>query len=124
MDHITIRDLHLRCIIGIQEWERKTLQDVVISLTLATDLRQAGKTDRIEDTVNYKTLTKKIIQLVENSHFQLVEALADGVARLVLEDARVVTVTVMVEKPAALRFARSVGVEIQRDRPWLDTFPS
>lgn len=124
MDRITIRDLHLRCIIGIQAWERKTLQDVVISLTLATDLRQAGRTDRIEDTINYKTLTKKIIRFVENSHFQLVEALADGVARLALEDERVVTVTVVVEKPGALRFARSVGVEIQRDRPWLDNFLS
>mgnify|MGYP001562539406 CR=1 FL=1 len=124
MDRITIRDLHLRCIIGIQEWERKTLQDVVVSLTLATDLRQAGRSDHIEDTVNYKTLTKEIIRFVENSHFQLVEALADGIARLALEDARVVTVTVMVEKPGALRFARSVGVEIQRDRPWLDNFPS
>ncbi|MBF0138765.1 MAG: dihydroneopterin aldolase [Magnetococcales bacterium] len=119
MDCITIRDLHLRCIIGIQDWERTTLQDVFLSLTLETDLELAGKSDRIEDTVNYKTLTKRIIHHVENSNHFLVEALAADVARLVLADERVVRVRVGLEKPGALRFARSVGVEIERDRQWL-----
>ncbi|MBF0433738.1 MAG: dihydroneopterin aldolase [Magnetococcales bacterium] len=119
MDCITIRDLHLRCIIGIQDWERTTLQDVFLSLTLETDLELAGKSDRIEDTVNYKTLTKRIIQHVENSNHFLVEALAADVARLALEDVRVVRVRVGLEKPGALRFARSVGVVIERDRQWL-----
>ncbi|MBF0419094.1 MAG: dihydroneopterin aldolase [Magnetococcales bacterium] len=119
MDCITIRDLHLRCIIGIQDWERTTLQDVFLSLTLETDLELAGKSDRIEDTVNYKTLTKRIIQHVENSNHFLVEALAADVARLALEDVRVVRVRVGLEKPGALRFARSVGVAIERDRQWL-----
>lgn len=124
MDRIAIEELHLRCIIGIQDWERKTPQDVLISLSLFADLEQAGKTDRIEDTVNYKTLTKAIIHFVENSSFQLVEALADGIARLALGDPRVVTVIIAVEKPGAIRFARSVGVEIKRDRRWLNNFPS
>jgi len=120
MDCITIHDLHLRCIIGVQEWERKTLQDVLVSLTLFTDLRAAGKTDDIADTVNYKTLTKTIIHHVENSSCQLVEALASGIARLALQDSRIVGVRVRVEKPGALRFAKSVGVEIARDRQWLE----
>ncbi|MBF0421612.1 MAG: dihydroneopterin aldolase [Magnetococcales bacterium] len=119
MDCIMIRDLHLRCVIGIQGWERQTLQDVIISLTLFSDLQQAVGSDRIEDTINYKTLTKKIIRHVEASTHFLVETLAGDIARLALEDHRVQRVKVAVEKPGALRFARSVGVEIERDRSWL-----
>ncbi|MBF0147564.1 MAG: dihydroneopterin aldolase [Magnetococcales bacterium] len=119
MDQIIIRDLHVRCIIGIQEWERNALQDVMISLTLFTDLGPAGMTDHIDATVNYKTLTKTIIQRVERSSFQLIEALAAEIARMALADPRVVRVRVMVDKPGALRFARSVGVDIERDRQWL-----
>lgn len=120
-DRIVIHDLRLRCVIGVQDWERTTFQDVIVSLVLFTDLDPAGKTDRIEDTVNYKTLTKTIIRYVENSSCQLVETLASGIARMALEDTRVVRVRVTVEKPGALRFARSVGVEIERDRRWLDS---
>ncbi|MBF0110604.1 MAG: dihydroneopterin aldolase [Magnetococcales bacterium] len=120
MDRIDIRDLHLRCIVGIREWERRTLQDVMISLTLFTDLAPAGASDRIEETVDYKTLTKAIIRLVEDSSFQLIETLAAAIARLALGDARIFSVRVTVDKPGALRFARSVGVTIERDRSWLE----
>jgi FolB domain-containing protein len=116
LDKIDIRDLHLRCVIGIQDWERKTLQDVLINLTLFTDLSVAGKSDRIEDTVNYKSLCKRIISLTEGSSFFLVEMLAEKIAELALEDARVASVQVSVEKPGALRFSRSVGVTIERNR--------
>ena len=115
-DQIEIRDLHLRCIIGIQEWERKVQQDVLINLTLFADLRPAGQSDRIADTVNYKTLAKKIIARTGQSTFFLVEALAEMIASLCLEDDRVVRVRVSVEKPGALRYSRTVGVVIERPR--------
>ncbi|MEO5362758.1 MAG: dihydroneopterin aldolase [Magnetococcus sp. DMHC-8] len=115
-DRIRIRDLHLRCIIGVQEWERAILQDVRISIVLWVDLARAGCSDRIEDTVNYKTLSKAIIALTEHSRFFLVEALAERIAGLCLADERVQRVKVAVNKPGALRFARSVGVTLRRAR--------
>ncbi|MEO5377523.1 MAG: dihydroneopterin aldolase [Magnetococcus sp. DMHC-6] len=114
LDQIHIRDLLLRCIIGIYDLERQSRQDVLIQMTIFADLRQAGKTDAIEDTINYKTLTKNIIQLVENSSFNLIETLATEVARVALEHERVLGIRVTVEKPGALRFSRSVGVTIER----------
>ncbi len=115
-DVIEIRDLHLRTIIGINDWERKDKQDVLINLKIYTDTRRAGETDRIEDTLNYRTLTKRIIHLVETSRFYLVEKLAEEIARVCVLEFDVPRVEVRVEKPAALRFARSVGVHIQRSR--------
>ncbi|ABK42855.1 dihydroneopterin aldolase [Magnetococcus marinus MC-1] len=114
LDRIHIKDLLLRCIIGILEWERTTLQDVVINCTLHVDLRSAGLSDDIADTVNYKALNKNIIQLVEGSAFFLVEAMAEAIAELCLQDRRVKQCEVTVEKPGALRFARSVGVTVVR----------
>lgn len=116
LDRIVIRDLLVRCVIGVQEWERHTRQDVLISLTLCTDTAAAGRSDAIGDTVDYKRLGKRVMAFAETSSFFLVEALAEGIAGLCLEDPRVQRVRVKVEKPGALRFARSVGVRIQRGR--------
>ena len=116
MDRISIRDLALRCIIGVQDFERREKQDVVINVELEADLREAGASDDIADTVDYKAIKKRIIALVEDSRFNLIEALAEAIARVALEDPRVERVKVLVEKPGALRFARSVGVEIVRER--------
>ena len=85
-DQIHIRDLHLRTIIGISAEERRDRQDVLISITLDADLRAAGRSDDIADAVNYRTLTKRIIALVETSQFYLVEKLAAEIARLCFED--------------------------------------
>ncbi len=116
MDRIIISDLLVRTIIGVNDSERKGKQDVVINLSLSTDLAAAGKSDRIEDAVDYRALNKKIIGMVEGSQFYLVEALAQAVADLCLENPAVREARVRVEKPGALRFARSVGVEILRKR--------
>ena len=115
-DQIQIVDLLLRAIIGINEEERRNRQDVLINVTLYTDVQAAGVTDDISDAVNYRTITKKVIELVENSQFYLVEKLATEIAAICLQDPRVERTRVRVEKPGALRFARSVGVEIERDR--------
>jgi D-erythro-7,8-dihydroneopterin triphosphate epimerase len=115
-DQIYIKDLMLRTIIGINDEERKNRQDVLINLVLDVDTRLAGESDDIEHAVNYRTMTKRIITMVEASQFYLVERLAAEIAAICLDDARVQRVRVTVEKPGALRFARSVGVSIERGR--------
>ena len=116
MDRILISDLLVRCIIGVNEDERREKQDVVINLSIFTDLSKAGKSDRFEDAVDYRDLKKRIMAMAEKSQFYLVEALAEAVASLCLENPAVEQAQVRVEKPLALRFARSVGVELTRGR--------
>lgn len=116
MDRILIKDLMLRCILGLSGEERREKQDVLINLVLWTDLKRAAASDSIDDTVDYAALKKRIITLVESSQFHLAETLADRIATLCLEQAAVQQVQVTVEKPTALRFAHSVGVEIIRTR--------
>ena len=113
-DRIIIKDLLLRGIIGINDWEREKRQDILINITLSGDLRAAGESDKIEDAINYRTLTKKIIQHVEESARYTVEALAADITKLCLSAEGVQRAQVRVEKPGALRFANSVGVEIER----------
>jgi FolB domain-containing protein len=119
-DQIRIRDLLLRTVIGINDEERRDRQDVLVNIVLHADLRSAGASDDIQDAVNYRTLTKRVIKRVEESQFYLVEKLAAEIAAICLEEPRVERVQVRVEKPGALRFARSVGVEIDRTRADLE----
>lgn len=116
LDRIHIVDLLVRCIVGTNPDERAKPQDVVINITLHADLRAACRSDRIEDTVDYRSLKQRIVEMVEASHFFLVEALAEAVSDICLSDPRVRKARVRVEKPTALRFARTVGVEIERER--------
>lgn len=115
-DQIHIRDLLVRTIIGVNEEERINRQDVVLNLVLDVDTRRAAESENIDDAVNYRTVTKRVIELVERSSCLLVERLASDVARLCLSEAGVSAVEVTVDKPGALRFARSVGVTIRRTR--------
>jgi D-erythro-7,8-dihydroneopterin triphosphate epimerase len=116
VDRIIIRDLRARCIIGTNDEERREKQDVTINLALSADLGDAGTSDKMDDTVDYRALKKKILALVESSHFFLVEALAQAVADVCLGEPKIRTAHVQIEKPSALRFARSVGVRISRTR--------
>ena len=118
-DQIQIKDLLLRTIIGINDEERRNRQDVLINIVLYADTRAAGASDDINDAVNYRTITKRVISLVEDSQFYLVERMATEIASICLADDRVQRATVRVEKPGALRFARSVGVEIDRTQAGL-----
>ncbi len=114
-DRILVKDLLLRCIIGAQDWEREKKQDVLINLVMHTNVEDAARTDNIGDALNYRTVTKAIIAHVEESSYFTVEALAMAIARICVVDHKVQRVIVRVEKPGALRFARSVGVEIERE---------
>ncbi len=113
-DKIHIRELSIRCIIGINEDERREKQDVQLNLTLYADFKKACKTDNINDAVDYKVLKKEIIGFVENSSFFLIEKLAEEIANICLGHDGVKRVDVILDKPGALRFAKSVAVEITR----------
>lgn len=116
MDIIYLRDLRIETIIGIYGWERQVKQTVVLDLEMAADIRQAASSDRIEDTLNYKAVAKRLIQFVEESQFQLVETLAERVAAIVLNEFGVEWVRLCVNKRGAVRGARDVGVIIERRR--------
>ena len=116
MDRVIIKDLLARGIIGVNDWERKRPQDILINIIIVTDTRRAGETDNINDCVNYSTVSKKVQAHAESSQRLTVEALANDLAKLCLKENGVQKVMVRVEKPGAVRFAESVGVEIERSR--------
>ena len=115
-DKIYIRDLSIRCIIGVNQDERTEKQDVIINVILFADTRKAGQTDDLDDSVDYKKVKKTILSLVESSEFLLIEKLADEIAKVCLDDSKVQKVSVTVDKPGVLRYTRSVAVEIVRTR--------
>ena len=115
-DHIVIRNLRVRGILGVEEWERHEPQEIVLNITAFTDLAPAGKSEDLADAINYRTLADAVVAYVEGSRHLLVEALAAAVARLAVVEFGVERVVVRVEKPAALPRAESVGVEIERER--------
>jgi FolB domain-containing protein len=115
-DTLIIKDLLVRTVLGVGDEERRDKQDALISIALVTDTSIPGKTDKIEDAVNYRTITKQVLALAEQSNYRLVERFAEEIAALCLEEPRVTGVRVTVEKPGALRFARSVCVTIERGR--------
>ena len=116
MDRVFIKDLSVRGIIGINNWEREKEQEILINIVLFADLRRAGESDDINDCVNYRTIAKKAIAQAENAKRCTVEALASDLAAICLEESGVEKAQVRVEKPGAVRFSKSVGVEIERSR--------
>ena len=116
MDKVIINDLLVRGIIGINPWERENPQDILINITAFTDTRRAGDTDKLEDCVDYRTLAKKVRERAETAARFTVEALANDLSRICLQEPGIQKVIVRVEKPGAVRFSRSVGVEVERNR--------
>ncbi len=116
MDKIVITDLVARGILGINPNERQQRQDILINLAIFTDIRQAAATDDIACAVNYDTLCRRVVEHVENSADFLVEKLITDIARLILTEFPVERVWVRLEKPGALRAARTAGIEIERSR--------
>jgi dihydroneopterin aldolase len=114
MDTVFINDLRIRTIIGIYDWERKCRQTISLDLEMGADIARAAATDAIEDTLNYKAVSKRLIDFVEGSDFQLVETLAERIAAIVLDEFRVPWLRLTVHKPGAVRGARDVGVIIER----------
>jgi len=113
-DIIYIKDLRVQTIIGIFGWEREVRQEVSIDLEMTFDCKRASKTDSIEDTIDYKEISKGVIKFVEESEFQLQETLAEGIAALLKNEFKVNSLKLRVSKPGALRHAVDVGVIIHR----------
>ncbi|MDJ1175428.1 dihydroneopterin aldolase [Roseofilum capinflatum] len=113
---IKITNLRLRTLIGINDWEREKKQDVVINIKIGFDAEKSSETDKIEDTVNYKLITKQIIEQVESRSYGLIERMAQTIIDVVMEDPQVIWTKVKVDKPYALRFSDSVSVKLKAHR--------
>lgn len=116
MDKVIIKDLLVRGIIGVNDWERKQPQDILINITVFTDTHRAAETDDLAECVNYRTLAKRVQAHAESAARFTVEALANDLAKICLQEKGVQKAIVRVEKPGVVRFAASVGVEIERSR--------
>ena len=116
MDKVFIRDLKITGILGIHDWERVTPREIIVNVTLFTDTRRAAKSDNIADCVDYSAMAKKVRAYAESVARMTVEALANDLAEICLKENGVRRTIVSVEKPGAVRFAKSVGVEIERSR--------
>lgn len=114
MDQVIIKDLTARGIIGVYEWERREPQEILINVMLKADLLQAAQNDDITQSIDYHEVATRLREYAETAKRYTVEALAEDLAKICLEYPRVNEVTVRVEKPGAVRFTRSVGVEITR----------
>jgi dihydroneopterin aldolase len=114
MDIVFISDLRIETIIGIYDWERKVKQTISLDLEMGADIRRAAATDAIEDALNYKSVSKRLIEFVGQSEYQLVETLAEKVADIVIGEFDVPWLRLTVHKPGAVRGSRDVGVIIER----------
>ena len=115
-DKIFVDDLEIEAIIGIFDWEREVKQLIKISYEVEVDIKKAFKSDNIEDTFDHKNTSKKIIKFVEKSSFQLIEALAENVSKIILQDEKVLNLRLSISKPGALRGSKEVGLKIFRSR--------
>jgi len=115
LDTIFIEQLEIETVIGVYDWERRIRQRVCFDIEMAFDIRAAAATDDVEQTLDYKAVTKRVIAFVEDSSFELVETLAERVAQLILAEFDVQRVALKLNKPLALRGAQGVGIRITRE---------
>jgi len=114
MDIIYLSDLKIETVIGVYDWEREIKQCVILDLEMGTDIRRAAETDNIDDTLNYKAVSKRVIDFVEQSEFELVETLAERVVAIIREEFSVPWVRLRLNKKGAVSAAVDVGVIIER----------
>ncbi len=114
MDTIFLRDLEINATIGIFEWEKRIKQKVRIDLEMGTDIAKAAASDSIEDTLDYKAISKRITQFVEDSSYELIETLIEKIAEILLNEFNIPWVRVTLSKPGAVRGSRDVGIVIER----------
>lgn len=114
MDKIFLSELKIDTVIGIWEWERRIRQTVIVDVEMSADIAKAAASDDVADTLNYKSVAKRLQDFVASSSFQLVETLAERIAAIIREEFDVAWVKVRVNKPGAIRSSRDVGVEIER----------
>jgi len=107
---IKIENIRLRTIIGVFDWEKEKKQDVIVNIEMEFDGKKAAESDKLEDTVDYKSINKSIIEFVESGNFNLLEKMVNGIGEIILEDKKIKRATVRVDKPKALRFADTVSL--------------
>lgn len=116
MDIVYIRELEIETVIGIYDWEREVKQVVSLDLDMATDIYKAAQSEKIEDTLDYKAVSKRLIAFISESKFLLVETMAEQVANILMEEFNVPWLRLRLSKPGAVRGARDVGVIIEREK--------
>jgi dihydroneopterin aldolase len=114
MDIVFIHDLKIDTVIGIFDWERQMRQTIILDLDMGFDISKAAASDHIDDTLNYKAVSKRLIDFVSKSEFQLVESLAEQICNIILNEFNVSWVRLKLNKQGALSSARDVGVIIER----------
>ena len=114
MDRIFIKNLTVETIIGIYDWERTNRQRVILDLEMSADISKAALAENVDSTLNYKTLSEVLTKFIENSEFQLIETMAEGVTEIVRQDFGVQWVKLTLHKPDALPASTDVGVIIER----------
>ncbi|MGA1741246.1 MAG: dihydroneopterin aldolase [Pseudohongiellaceae bacterium] len=114
MDIVYIRGLEVKTVIGIYDWEKEIKQKITIDLEMASDIKKAAATDEIDDALDYKSVSKRLIAFVEESEFQLIETLAEKISEIVLSEFNVSWLKLSLGKPGAVTGSRDVGVIIER----------
>lgn len=116
MDVVFIRDLKVDTVVGIYDWEKRMRQHVLLDIEMGADIARAAKSDKIEDTLDYKAVAKRVHQFIQESQFGLVETLAERTAELVMKEFHVPWVKITLNKPGAVSGSKSVGVMIERGK--------
>ena len=116
MDIIFLHGVEANCVVGVWEWEKQITQKIVVDLDMSANISGAAATDELEDTLNYKAVAETVIDILEASRFQLIETMAEEVAKLVMQDFAVKWIKVRINKGGAVKSVRNVGVQIERGK--------
>jgi len=116
MDIVFIQGLKIDTVIGIYDWEREIRQDIVLDIEMSADIKKASETDHIDQALNYKAVSKRLIEFVKNSEFQLVEPLAEKICEIIIGEFNVEQVKLTLNKGEAVTGADGVGVIIKRSK--------
>ncbi len=114
MDIIYLHNMRVETVIGVWDWERRIRQNLIIDIDLGTDASQASKSDMIEDTVDYKAVSDRVMDISSTSEFHLIEALAGTIAQTILDEFAIPWIRVRINKQGVVRHVRDIGVTIER----------
>ena len=116
MDKIVLTDLRVDAVIGIWDWEKRNSQSISIDLEMQTDTKKISQSDSIEDALDYKAVSKRAKQFIQDSQFNLIETLAENLAKIILEEFDVQWLKLSISKPYAIRDSKNIGVCIERTK--------
>ena len=114
MDIIFLHGIEANCVVGVWEWEKQITQKIIVDLEVSADIAKSAASDELSDTLNYKAVAEAVIKMLEESRFQLIETMAEEVAKLVMNDFSVAWIKVRINKGGAVKHVRNVGVQIER----------